>query len=313
MLQFVGYNFLMDGNALDPYPITAFEIDKVQVANALFRAIYIGRGNDGNDSNIIPDGWNINTLFFDDFADAERNTGSGTDMRLNAGSIDLTVDEVDTIRIKRRKLGEFDWETIFEKQINTPDDFHFSGEDYFAANDEYYEYAWVTVFQGQEGNYITNNVKSQFNGVFICDADTIYKFYAGVAYGPSQQTQLVGIYNPIGQKYPIYVTNGATNYQTGVVTAKIVGNYEDTGVFDRKEMVQQKNELVAWLTNKKAKILKDWNGNMWLCFITGAPNISYDSQWGNGMMEISFQYGEVGDPNNADDMRNVGLWPTLTN
>ena len=246
-------------------------------------------------------------MFFDDFADTERNTGSGTDMSLNAGSIDLSVDEVDTSRIKRRKLGEFDWETIFEKQINTPDDFHFSGEDYFAANDEYYEYAWVTVFQGQEGNYITNNVKSYFNGVFICDIDTIYKLYAGVAYGPSQQTQLVGIYNPIGQKYPIYVTNGATNYQTGAITAKIVGNYENTGVFNRKEMVQHKNELVAWLTNKKAKILKDWNGNMWLVVFTDNVSLEFTNDWGMGLATVSCPWVEIGDAENQEDLQECGL------
>lgn len=249
----------------------------------------------------------------DNFSDLSKNYEQDGVLRLNAGSIDTDINQISAIRIKRRKLNEFNWVTIYEKKINNADDLYFSGVDYFAANEEEYEYAWTIVFQGQEGQYITNNVESKFNGVFICDADTIYKFYAGVSYGPSQQTQLVGIYNPIGQKYPIYVTNGATNYQTGVLTGKIVGNYEDTGVFNRKEMVQQKNELIAWLTNKQAKILKDWNGNMWLCFVTGAPSVSYDSQWGNGMMEISFQYGEVGDPNNVEDMQNVGLWPIPRN
>ena len=313
MLELLGYNFLLDGDALNPSPTNIGNVGKVILRNSDYREIYATAEINENIDTTLPTDWDIYTLMLDNFSDLSKNYEQDGVLRLNAGSIDTDINQISAIRIKRRKLNEFNWVTIYEKQINNADDLYFSGVDYFAANEEEYEYAWTIVFQGQEGQYITNSVESKFNGVFICDADTIYKFYAGVSYGPSQQTQLVGIYNPIGQKYPIYVTNGATNYQTGVLTGKIVGNYEDTGVFNRKEMVQQKNELIAWLTNKQAKILKDWNGNMWLCFVTGAPSVSYDSQWGNGMMEISFQYGEVGDPNNVEDMQNVGLWPIPRN
>lgn len=308
MIQFLGYNFLMDGDALNPYPSNIGELGALQLQAAMYRGFSATRQTPSEIDTTIPTEWDIYTLLLDDFNNVEYNPNI---LHLNAGSVNYGPDDVDSIRIKRRKLGEFEWVTIYEQKIASADDFSFSGIDHFAMNDTEYEYAWVPVLQGNEGNYVTQTVESKFNGVFICDADTIYKFYAGVQYGPSQQTQLVGIYNPIGQKYPIYVTNGETNYQTGSITAKIVGNYEDTGVFNRKEMVQQKNELIKWLTNKKAKIIKDFNSNFWLVFITGAPSVTYDAQWGNGMMEIGFQYGEVGDPNNVQDMQNVGLWPVI--
>ena len=38
-------------------------------------------------------------------------------------------------------------------------------------------------------------------------------------------------------------------------------------------------------------------------------NVSYDSQWGMGMIDINFQYGEVGSPYSNEDMQNVGLVP----
>lgn len=303
MLGFINYNFLQDGDALNPYPTHIEDINKVKIQNAIYNDFLISSDVNSNYSVTPPTAWDIYTILWATF----NNT-------INAGSVDLDVGDIVAIRIKRRKLGEFDWFTIYEKEINDVNDFAFSGNDYFAQYGEEYEYAWVPVLQTDtqgelEGNYITNSIESKFNGVFVCDADTIHKLYAGVAYGTSQQTQQVGIYNPIGKKYPIYVTNGANNYQTGSVTSKIVGNYENTGVFDRKEMVQEKNNLIKWLTNKKAKIIKDYNGNIWLVFITGAPSVSYDSQWGNGMMEMSFQWGEIGDPNDVKDMQNVGLWP----
>ena len=285
MLQFTGYNFIGDGNALDPRPSYIDNIEQIKIQNAIYNDFYITSDVISPYNTTPPTEWDIYTLLWATF--------NGT---INAGSVDYTTADVDSIRIKRRKAGEIEWATIYEQKIKTASDFLFSGEDYFAQNGEIYEYAWVPVLAGNEGNYIVKSIESKFKGVFIADADTIYKFYAGVAYGTSQQTQLVGIYNPIGQQYPIYVTNGATNYQTGSVTAKIVGNYETTHVLDRKEMVEEKNALVKWLTNKKAKILKDDNGNIWLVFITGAPAVTYNAQWGNNMMEISFQWGEIGNP-----------------
>lgn len=302
MLQFIGYNFLCDGNLLDPYPTNVNNITTTKIENAIYNDFYITADVNSPYSTTVPTDWDIYTILL-----------ATLNHTLNAGSVDYTTAEVDSIRIKRRKKGEFTWATIYEQQINSPSDFQFSNEDYFAMNDTEYEYAWVPVLAGAEGNYTIQEIESQFRGVFICDADTIFKFIAGVAYGASQQVQQVATYNPLGKKYPIYVSNGANNYQTGALTTKLIGNYESTGVFNRKEMVEQKNTILQWLTNKKAKILKDDNGNIWLCFIMGEPSITYNSQWGNNMMELSFQYGELGEANNIEDMQNVGLWPIIEN
>lgn len=301
MLQFVNYNFLMDGNALDPYPTNIQELDSVMIQNAYYDNLFITKEVTNGYSMEIPESWDIYTILL-----------AGFDNTLKAGSIDYSLEDIDYIRIKRRKFGEFDWETIFQKKIDTLQDLVFSGEDYFAINNTEYEYAWVPVLSNTEGNYIVHQIESKFRGVFIADADVIYKLSAGVSYGPSEQTQLVAVYNPLGKKYPIYVSNGATNYQTGSVTAKIIGNYENTHTFNRKEMVEYKNALLKWLTNKRAKVLKDFNGNIWLIYITGSPSVTYDVQWGNNMMEVSFQYGEVGNVEEGNDMRNVGLWPIIT-
>ena len=300
MIQFINYNFLKDGDSLNPYPTNVNNITSVQIQNARFNGFFMSKDVTTPYSNVIPTEWDIYTIML-----------ATLDHTLNAGSVDYTLDDIDSIRIKRRKIGEFEWATIYEQPITTYSDFMFSGEDYFAQNETEYEYAWVPVLANIEGNYITQTITSKFAGVFICDANTIYKFMSGVAYGSSQQIQKVGLYNPLGQKYPIYVSNGATNYQTGSFQGKILGNYEHTGILNRKEMVETKNALLEWITNKKAKILKDWNGNIWLIYITNEPSITYDTQWGNGLMELNFQYGEVGNPNNINDMQNVGLWPVM--
>lgn len=290
----------MDGNSLDPYASNIEQLNSVMIENAMYDNLFITQDTTSPYDITIPEQWDIYTILLANFNN-----------NLSGGSVDYSLEDIDSIRIKRRKLGSFNWETIFQKKIDTLNDLIFSGEDYFAINETEYEYAWVPVLANTEGNYIIEQIESKFRGVYVADADTIYKLSAGVGYGPSEQTQLVSIYNPLGKKYPIYVSNGATNYQTGSLTAKIIGNYDNTHVFNRKEMVEQKNALLKWLTNKRAKVLKDFNGNIWLIYITGSPSVTYNTQWGNNMMEISFQYGEIGDVDDGNSMRNVGLWPTI--
>lgn len=300
MLQFVKYNFLEDKNAIDPYPVVINKVNNVQIQNAIFDELVMSENIDATFSTNIPSDWDIYTLLLATF-----------DNTLNAGSVDYSVSELDKIRIKRRPVGDYNWITIYEHIVETPADLGFSYVDYFAANDTEYEYAWVPVLGNREGNYITKTILSKFNGVFIADANNIFKMWAGVSYGPTQQIQLVGVFNPIGQKYPIYVSNAETNYQSGSVMGKIIADYSGMDKFNRKQVVQYKNAFIKFLTNKKAKVLKDSNGNIWLCFITNEPSVSYDAQYGNGMMEISYQWGEIGDIEDAEIMQNVGLRPTV--
>lgn len=300
MIGLVGYNFLCDGNAIDAYPTNVTSLNSILIENAEYDELYVTRDAISPYSTDVPTDWDIYTVLLANF----ENTLSG-------GNLDAVLSQLDAIRIKRRRVGEYDWVTLAEIPIVDTDDLNFSGEDLLASNGIEYEYAWVPVLSNTEGNYIIEGITSNFRGVYVCDAEAIYKFSTGVKYGASQQTQQVGVFNPLGKKYPIYVTNGMSNYQTGSITGDILGNYEETGVFNRTEMVLQKDALLKFLTNKKAKLIKDDNGNQWLCMITGNPSVQYNSSWGNGMMTVSFEYGEVGDAENQEDLANVGLVPTI--
>ena len=54
------------------------------------------------------------------------------------------------------------------------------------------------------------------------------------------------------------------------------------------------------------------NGNIWCVYVIGEPQVTYDSQWGMGMMDVSFEYGEIGNAENNEDLQNVGLRPTYS-
>lgn len=300
MLGFFGYNFYSDGNTLDPYPTAINNIQTIKIENAIYDGFYMTKDVVSEYSTDVPTDWDLYTIMLAQFENS-----------LTAGNLDALIDQLNSIRIKRRKLGTFDWITIKEIPVNAPEDVNFIGEDLLAMNDTVYEYAWVPVLNDIEGNYITAQIESKFNGVFIADADTIFKFYAGVSYGGAQKVQQIGVFNPLNRKYPIYVANGALDYMTGSITGRILGNYETTHELNRKEMVEQRDALLNFLTNKKAKLIKDFNGNQWLVFIIDSPSVSFDTQWGNGMMDVGFDWSEVGDPDKAEDLQNVGLVPIV--
>ena len=297
MIGLIGYNFCADGNALDPTPTDVNNITYTRVQNGIFDHFNVSRDTSFDYSSIVPTDWDVNTLMNADFAG---NTSAGNVAQVASG--------VTSVRVKRRIKGTFDWITIREIPVNTPEDMSFVITDNLNAYNTEYEYAFVPVVGGIEGNYITNTISTKFDGVFICDLDTIYKFYAGVEYGTNERVQKIGVFEPYGRKYPVVVSNGLINYETGSVTGTVLADdYLKTKAMNRIAMVKEQKALKDFLTNKKAKILKDWNGNNYLMLVTGNISTSYENNYGMGIADVSFDWTEIGDSNNQADLYNNGL------
>lgn len=300
MIGLVGYNFCADGNALDPTPTNINDITFTKVQNGIFDHFNVSRDTSFDYSSIIPTDWDTDTWMNANFAG---NTSAGNVAQVATG--------VTSIRVKRRIKGTFDWITIREIPVTKPEDLSFVITDNLNAYNVEYEYAYVPMMEDVEGNYIVESILSKFEGVFICDIDTVFKFYAGVEYDTNDAIQQVGVFQPYNRKYPIVVSNGIMQYQTGGVGGWVLPeDYEDTHVFDRSKIVKEKEVLLNFLMNKKPKILKDMNGNNWLVYFTGNPSVTYDNNYGQGMLKVSAQWTEVGDPNDKTDLYENGLIPT---
>ena len=212
------------------------------------------------------------------------------------------------MRIKRRKSGTFNWNTLYEIPIKSASDLNFIKDDTFWKSGETYEYAIVPVLNGTEGDYITKSVYSECNGVFLSDTSGIYKFFAQVGYGDVTDTMDIGQYQTIGSKYPTLIINGNTNYQQGTTSGAILGkNYDITRIIDRQSVVELSEEIRAFLKNNKPKILKDWNGNCWLCSINASPNVSFDNSFGMGKVNVTFSWVEQGKYDNQEDLEINGM------
>lgn len=300
MIGLVGYNFCADGNALDPTPTNINDITYTKIQNGIFDHFNVSRNTSFDYNSIIPTDWDVDTLMNADFAG-----------NVSAGNVAELATGVTSVRVKRRIKGTFDWITIREIPVSKPEDMSFVITDNLNAYNVEYEYAYVPMTEDVEGSYIIESILSKFEGVFICDIDTVFKFYAGVEYDTNDAIQQVGVFQPYNRKYPIVVSNSIMQYQTGGVGGWVLPeDYEDTHVFDRSKIVKEKEVLLNFLMNKKPKILKDMNGNNWLVYFTGNPSVTYDNNYGQGMLKVSANWTEVGDPNDKTDLYENGLIPT---
>lgn len=300
MIGIIGYNFCSDGNAIDPTPTDINNITRTRLQNGIFDNFNVTRNVAFDYSSIVPTEWTTDTVMNADF--------QGT---ASAGNVDQIAEGITSVRIKRRIKGTFDWITIREITIDKPEDLSFIITDNLNAYNVEYEYAFVPVMEDVEGSYIIESILSRFEGVFICDIDTVFKFYAGVEYNNNDQNQQIGVLQPYNRKYPVIVSNSIVNYQTGSIGGWVLPeNFDNNRVIDRSAITQEKELLLKFLTNKKPKIIKDMNGNNWLVYFTGNPAMSYDNNFGQGMVKVSADWTEVGDPNDKTDLYENGLIPT---
>ena len=195
-----------------------------------------------------------------------------------------------------------------------------------------------------EGGYtLSGIVKSVFDGVFVADNTAIQKLQAGVGYNGVSKRQNIGVIETIGGKYPVIVSNNNLSYHTGSLFATILhdGFYSTNAytkleelvdadginfitsegellialnsiaarnyAWDRTAMVAAREAIEKFLTNKSPKILKDWNGNIWLVMFTSDIDVSFDNEWGMGIASFSATWTEVGDAEDQYDLQNSGL------
>ncbi len=227
--------------------------------------------------------------------------------------------DITKIVVKRKDFGDASgtWLPLYEQAITQASDMNFTYIDFLNQYGKTYQYALVPVLtQDQsgviveiEGGYtVSNKVDSVFDGVYIADQTNVERVKAGVGYGNIDMNQGVGSITPIGSKYPIVVTNSQNQYHNGSIRGTIVPNdFYSNGNLSRINMVNKRNELEQFLTNKNAKVIKDWNGNMWLVMIMSNVNCTFDDDYGMGVVSFSADWIEVGNPTNQQDLYNAGL------
>ena len=228
-------------------------------------------------------------------------------------------ESITNILVKRQDVEDVSgtWLTLHSQPITQASDMDFTFIDFLNQYGKTYKYALVPLLtQTQsgvevevEGGYtVSDEVQSIFDGVFISDSTGSQKCKANVGYGNVNMNQSVGSITPIGSQYPIIVTNSNNRYHNGSISGMIVpDDYYYNGNLSRIDMVNKRNELEQFLTNKRAKIIKDWNSNIWLVMIMDNIDCSFDNNYGMGIVTFNANWLEVGDPTNQEDLQATGL------
>ena len=236
------------------------------------------------------------------------------------GNVELSYHiPITNLLVKRQDVDDVSggWLTLYSQLISQASDMDFTFIDFLNQYGKTYKYALVPLLtQTQsgvevevEGGYtVSDEVQSVFDGVFIADSTGTQKCKANVGYGNVDMNQVVGSITPIGAKYPIIITNSHNQYHNGSISGTIVpDDYYFNGNLSRIDMVKKRNELEQFLTNKRVKVIKDWNGNIWLVMIAGNVSCTFNNNYGMGIVSFSTNWTEVGDPTNQQDLQATGL------
>ena len=278
-------------------------LSNVKLKNALVRDFYVTHDvSQVTYYTALPD-WDNYTIMRADF-----------DNNLRAGNVDWLLTSVNRIKIKRRKVGAGEeWITLYVQPIETEYDLSFYYRDYYVASGYQYEYAMIPCVNEDEQMYFTTIVTTQFDGLFISDKDKTMKLYGNVLINSSADNILLGMLQPYNQTYPIIIKNPNVLFRTATLQGDVLGlNDNECSIFEltpetRPMIVDQKREWDKFLCNGKAKIIKDWNGNIMLAKITTPPSYTYTQESGSSKPTMTFGATEVGEYDNQWYMYHHGL------
>lgn len=294
-MLFLGTTFFSGRNTIDPSSTMAKDINKVSISNGTFSQIYISKNPDISIEK-TNDGWDYDTVLKTDYS-------SG---RLDAGNSGFSLLSTDYVVVKCRKIGTFNWTVIYTKEINDVEDFKINIKDYFRQSNSDYEYMIVSVCNGIENSYVTEMVKSIFNGMYVCDKDNLFGTIFNIDSINTETVNLSSVLELANNKYPSISSNSSANYETGNASGVFMQLNEDNEEIDSIASAQYLKSIKNWLNNKKPKILKFYDGRIWLISVSG--NIAESAvDTDNDIRKLSFNWIEIGNVESMETLYNFGL------
>lgn len=289
--MFIGQTFTNTVEALNLTPIKNEPITTLAFSHMILDEMYLTR------NVLIQFNWNFpKDWTFDTFLHALFQNST------MAGNVSYSESIVSKIKIKKRYQGEFKWRTIFEKDINDNEDFAIEFYDYFSPANRTVEYAYVAVVAGAETTPISTSVFSTFDSYFICNKETSHPMTldTGTSLELNRSTSVI---QTIGSRYPFVVSNGTLNYYSGTLTATFI-EFKDED-YDVEHGWDYRNKMDAYLTDGTAKILKTFEGDMWMVNIVDNIPRTENGHYQN--VSHTINWVECGDPNDTADLYRNGF------
>lgn len=290
-----GLSLAGDEQSARPTPTISSKIRSFKLMNGEYDELFVTKETDREFMcGDIPNEWDYNTLIWARF-NGNLNTSNVGDDMLNA----------EFLRIKRRKKNTYNWITLFEVDPRTePSGWQFTRYDCTAQSDQDYDYAIVPVAGSVEGNLNITTVYSCFNGIYIFEGgEEKLSFCSHAEYdNPISRNKPTTSLVTLGSQYPFTVSNGVANYDSGtfsgIFAPLVFGN------IDLEDHARFRDEVLAFLTDGKVKLLKQDDGRIWLCQLASGV---VDEEIFSRMIEhdiskISFDWVQIGDALKGHDL-----------
>lgn len=290
---FCGRSFCGARDTLDYTSTSIPNIKVVKLQNGIFDDLYITKNVNMKYTNQIQSEWDFDTILYAKF---ENN--------LLAGNVNFAIEQVDSVVIKRQVVGTGNWITLFQIPIQSIEDFNFSRLDKYARSNIEYEYALIPVLNGSEGEMNINSIFSEFDGVFIMEKDITYGTIIDISMSTSKNRPSSTV-NTIDSKYPYVVTNGNNNYYSGTTSAVFIRATTNTYDWNFYDSWQYREDLMDFLCNGKPKLLKHFDGRMYIIAIVDNP--TQDESTSNFYPVTSFNWVEIGNAESSQDLYDNNL------
>lgn len=224
---------------------------------------------------------------------------------LEGGSLINEGLQIERIRFQKRKTDELYWTDVAELEYSYPEKTFYEALDKYIQNDFEYEYSLLPVTSNVLGTRVTSDpVTAQFEGYFISDMDNNYKLIYNAQLNPIDHVSHSTLFEPLNNPYPI-VSYGNANYRQSSISATILTPNSHDGQIDIRTEKTEREKLMRFLKNRKAKIFRTPHGDSMLITITNNPREEANNSI-YGLMTVSFDFVEIGEVN-SDSLRMNGL------
>lgn len=282
---FLGTTFCSGRHTLSPAPCPLAEITAIQLFDGTYNHLLLS-----SDTSLTADHFDV------EWTSATKLNAS-FDKNLEAGNVGFSTKATDTLAIKRREAGTYDWITIYTKEIKNSEDFNISFRDTYARAGTEYEYSMSSFCAGTENGYIIRNVYSDFEGFYVTDRDCLYGTIYDLDGCNTSRNLAAQTLELLNSKYMAVVSNSGLNCDSGSISGTFL-KLDQAASPDLPGSLEYRKEFKNRLANKKPLILKVDDGRIWMIKVTSNPTDTVGEH--RDIRQINFEWTEIGDVN---DMR----------
>lgn len=230
---------------------------------------------------------------------------------LSAGNIENNGMKIEKLKLKKRNIKNMTW-TDVKTFVFDPNIHNYNYLDRLVEALETYEYAIQPMTSNVLGEEKTEKIDCDFEGAWIIGKDKQYQLIYNMELNDIETVNKTTVYEPLGSKYPIVVTNGDINYKKTSLKALLItdttisGDVEDVQI-DRKAEKRLRQEIEKFFNERRPFIFKDSSGNYMLAMNTTPIRLIPNNDLSQRVYEVSLDICEIGDAYDTNLLKQYGF------